>query len=136
MNDPISAVFVYGTLKRGEVRARFWPRPAVSVEAAVIQGQMHDLGPYPALVDGQHQIAGELWRLAPEDMPETLRVLDAIECYDQGGVDLYVRRAVQGRTASGEAFQAYAYFYGQPERIARYPVVAPDINDGLCRWPP
>jgi gamma-glutamylcyclotransferase (GGCT)/AIG2-like uncharacterized protein YtfP len=129
-----AAVFVYGTLKQGEERARFWPRPALSIEAAEIRGRLHDLGPYPALIDGEDRIAGELWRLAPEDMQETLRVLDAIECFDQGGVDLYVRRVVAGATAGGEPFQAWSYFYGAPARIAHTPIVARSAN-GLCRWP-
>src|SRR5687768_17088800 len=58
MSESISAVFVYGTLKQGDVRAHLWPRPPQSIEPAVIRGRMHDLGPYPALVDGGDPIAG------------------------------------------------------------------------------
>jgi gamma-glutamylcyclotransferase (GGCT)/AIG2-like uncharacterized protein YtfP len=133
MAEPTAAVFVYGTLKQGEVRARSWPRPALSIEPAEIRARMHDLGPYPAIVEGDDRIAGELWRFAEGDMAETLRVLDAVECFEHGGADLYVRRIVSGLTATGASFQAFAYFYGAPDRIAHTPIIASGA-DGLCRW--
>lgn len=133
MDEPIDALFVYGTLKRGEERSARWPRPATSIEAAEIRAALYDLGPYPAIVEGYDRVAGELWRFALVDMPETLRVLDAIECYDQGGVDLYVRKIVAGVTAAGEKFSAFAYFYGDPRRMATARRVAPDAS-GVSRW--
>jgi gamma-glutamylcyclotransferase (GGCT)/AIG2-like uncharacterized protein YtfP len=128
-----SCVFVYGTLKRGEQRAPLWPRSPQRVEQAVARGQLHDLGPYPAMVDGTDQILGELWTLAAEDLALTLRELDAIECYDQGGVDLFVRRVIECRTLDGQVHAAHAYFYGQPDKISQTPTAVP-AADGYCRW--
>jgi gamma-glutamylcyclotransferase (GGCT)/AIG2-like uncharacterized protein YtfP len=79
MASPPSAVFVYGTLKRGEVRARSWPRLPLKVDPATVRGTLFDLEAYPALVEGNQIVAGELWHFAPDDIPETLAVLDMIE---------------------------------------------------------
>lgn len=128
------AMFVYGTLKQGGVRAPLWPRRAVRIEAATTRGQLRDLGPYPALLDGDDSVLGELWFLAPEDVGVTLQVLDRVECYDQGGVDLYVRRVITCQTLAGQTCQAHAYFYAAPERIADKPVVLPGPG-GYCQWP-
>ena len=50
-------VFVYGTLKRGEARARLWPRKPQAVEPATVRGTLYDLGDYPALVPGDDTVA-------------------------------------------------------------------------------
>ena len=51
----LNSIFVYGTLQRGYQRAPMWPRPPRQVERATIQGRMHDLGIYPALVDAGYR---------------------------------------------------------------------------------
>jgi gamma-glutamylcyclotransferase (GGCT)/AIG2-like uncharacterized protein YtfP len=58
--DQLSGVFVYGTLQRGGVRERCWPRKPIYVEVARVRGALYDLGPYPALVEGSDFVAGEL----------------------------------------------------------------------------
>ncbi len=135
-SEPITAFFVYGTLQTGECRARCWPHPAVSIEDATIVGQLHNLGPYPALVEGNHEIAGELWRLAPEHLPRTLEVLDAVEAAAGEG-KLYERRIVHCRLSRTEnqaaAVAAYAYFYARPARLAKTPVIVASA-DGRCYW--
>src|SRR5438093_3247250 len=50
MEQEALPVFVYGTLKRGEERARCWPRSPERVVPATTQGRLYDLGTYPALV--------------------------------------------------------------------------------------
>ncbi len=92
MHDQPQALFVYGTLKRGECRQERWPRPPVEVRAATLRAALYDLGPYPAIGTGEDLVAGELWFIAAEQMDETLRVLDEIEGFGQGGTDLYTRR--------------------------------------------
>jgi gamma-glutamylcyclotransferase (GGCT)/AIG2-like uncharacterized protein YtfP len=126
-------IFVYGTLKRGEVRERMWPRGAVSIEEATARGRLYDLGTYPALVDGDDVIRGELWHVSAEDFQMTLDVLDAIECYGNDEVDLYVRRIIECRTLGGEPRRAYTYFFANPNELDGVPVVSPDA-DGFCRW--
>jgi len=125
-------VFVYGTLKQGECREPCWPRRPVRVVEATILGRLYDLGEYPALVEGGFTIAGELWRFEADDLPETLQVLDRIEWYTGGGLDLYTRRVIDC-TAPAEMVQAYTYFFAHPEQIADRPVISPG-EDGRCVW--
>ena len=77
-----ASIFVYGTLKRDQLRGRMWPRPAQSVAPAVVRAQLFDFGSYPGIVAGQDWVLGELWSIQERDLAETFRVLDAIEGYD------------------------------------------------------
>lgn len=130
--EPIAAVFVYGTLQTGECRAGCWPHRPKSIEHATIRGRLHDLGPYPALAEGEDLIAGELWLLEPEHMPRTLEVLDAVEAAAGEG-KLYERRLVTCRLGDSTSRQAFAYYFAHPERLARFPVIPPGA-DGRCHW--
>jgi gamma-glutamylcyclotransferase (GGCT)/AIG2-like uncharacterized protein YtfP len=125
--------FVYGTLQQGEVRAKLWPRAPLRVEPAFTLAKMHDLGPYPAIVEGDDRIRGELWTLAPEDADVTLAALDAVEGYKQGGPDWYVRRLVTCHTFDGACHEAFAYFWANPATIAHTPLIPPDA-EGYCDW--
>ncbi len=127
------AIFVYGTLKRGEERAPLWPRPAIKVQLATTAGRLYDLGPYPAMVEGSEMIGGELWQFAEADLEPTLAALDRIECFGVDDVDLYQRRIVTCHTQSGQAVSAYAYFLADNAWAERHARVAPD-TDGICRW--
>jgi gamma-glutamylcyclotransferase (GGCT)/AIG2-like uncharacterized protein YtfP len=131
--EPINAVFVYGTLQRGEVRERCWPRRPMAIEAATIPGALYDLGPYPALVEGDKTVAGELWRFFSGDMETTLRALDEVECFGQGGVDLYVRRTVQACRESGDAVAAHTYYFADAAFARRHAPVTPNAS-GIIRW--
>ena len=132
MVEPLP-VFVYGTLKRGEERAEMWPREPVKVDEATVRGRLLDLGPYPALTDGDDVVAGELWHLRPEDVEITLRVLDEIECFGQDDVDLYVREVVECTLADGDTQRAYAYFIYNLANVVGARVVQPGAS-GSCRW--
>lgn len=131
--EPIAAVFVYGTLKRGQCRARYWPRAPRAVESAVIRGRLYDLGPYPALGPGDDIIRGELWRFAADDMAETLHVLDEVEGATQLGSAYYRRVVVACRLDDGRSFPAFAYEFADPARLADKPIVPPDAG-GECCW--
>jgi gamma-glutamylcyclotransferase (GGCT)/AIG2-like uncharacterized protein YtfP len=133
MSPPIESIFVYGTLQRGEVRERCWPRKPVRIEWATIRGQLRDLGDYPALVVGEDLILGELWHIAEADMTATLKALDEVEWFGQDECDLYIREIVTCRTLSGEERPAYTYRYAQLAKIAQSPIVLPG-QDGFCHW--
>jgi gamma-glutamylcyclotransferase (GGCT)/AIG2-like uncharacterized protein YtfP len=135
MTAPITALFVYGTLQRGQCRERCWPHAPLSVQAATVRGRLYDLGPYPALVEGDELVGGEVWQLAAEYMPHTLAVLDDVEDAAVGEAGLYARRLVECRTESGATVRAYAYYYSRPQEIEHYARVRPDAN-GICRWRP
>jgi gamma-glutamylcyclotransferase (GGCT)/AIG2-like uncharacterized protein YtfP len=134
MSEPeIAGVFVYGTLMQGQVRAKFWPRKPISIEPATILGELYDVGPYPAILHGDETIGGELWRIAPADLEETLVALDRVEGFGQGGADLYVRREVQCRTLSGESVFAFTYYLADESAARRHARITPG-GDGVCRW--
>lgn len=111
-------IFVYGTLKRGQVREGMWPRKPLRVEGATTLGTLYDLGPYPALVSGEDVVEGELWIVAPADLVETLRVLDKIEEVRPDGQGLYERRIITCRSEAGEMHRAYAYYYARLDDLA------------------
>jgi gamma-glutamylcyclotransferase (GGCT)/AIG2-like uncharacterized protein YtfP len=135
MDASITALFVYGTLQRGQCRERCWPHAPLSVELATVRGRLYDLGPYPALVAGDDLIGGEVWRLAAEHLSRTLAVLDEVEDVAAGEAGLYARRAVECRTERGAAVRAFAYYYARPHEIEHCLRVQPD-SDGVCRWRP
>jgi gamma-glutamylcyclotransferase (GGCT)/AIG2-like uncharacterized protein YtfP len=125
--------FVYGTLQRGEERAKFWPRPPLQIEMAYTIARMHDLGPYPALLEGDDRVRGELWTLAEADVSTTLEALDVVEGFNQGGADWYVRRVIECFTLDGRRHNAYSYFWGGRYDIADTPVVSANA-EGFCDW--
>lgn len=107
MNDQAIRLFVYGTLKRGDVRAGFLNGQAfIRVAQTEPKYRLFNVGTYPALVEAQPigveglAIQGELWEVDRA----CLARLDLEEGVDEG---LYERRDVElcglGR--------ALAYFY-------------------------
>jgi gamma-glutamylcyclotransferase (GGCT)/AIG2-like uncharacterized protein YtfP len=98
MADPttdISAFFVYGTLKTGQLRSTVWPHRPNRIRSAVVQAELFDLGPYPAALLGQGLVLGELWEFSPSNLPDTLRILDEVEGYSPTIRDRdYLRRPI------------------------------------------
>lgn len=134
----IHHIFVYGTLKTGQLREACWPSPPLSVHPAIVRGELFDLGAYPALMPGGDLVEGEAWQLAESDLSETLRVLDQIEDFSDSAQDLYKRVAIEctvykdGFASRGSIVQAQTYHYATSlDGSLR---VRPDIN-GRCCWP-
>ena len=132
MSSPHS-VFVYGTLKQDSLRASLWPCPPQRVVPAEIRGQLFDLGPYPAVISGDLRVGGERWDFLPEQIPETLRLLDRIEGYQQDTNNLYERKIVDSLDEAGTSIQCFTYFFADESRAAQYPLVQPD-STGICCW--
>lgn len=102
-------LFVYGTLKRGQVRNRFLAgQTFLGVARTQPHYRLYDLGDYPGLVcsnDGL-SIEGELW-----DVDDAcLAVLDREEGCDTG---LYRRDAI-ALTAPHADLSVVTYFYARP----------------------
>ena len=114
--------FVYGTLKRGQTN---YPLIATAVRVATpatIRGRLYDVGPFPALGEGEEPIRGELLTVDPADVPRLLALLDALEGYapaDPAG-SIYLRRVVVAATADGREVAAYAYFYNRDPAALRH----------------
>jgi gamma-glutamylcyclotransferase (GGCT)/AIG2-like uncharacterized protein YtfP len=131
MAEPTS-VFVYGTLKRGKVREKCWPKKPVAIEEARVRGALYSLGSYPALTEGDDVIAGELWRFAAEDMAETLAKLDEVEGFAGRDDDEYRRIVISCETAAG-AVSAWTYWYARVSELRVERRVGPD-DSGNCSW--
>ena len=118
--DPL-AFFVYGTLKKSQLRGGLWPRKPSQIRSAVIQADLFDLGPYPAAVQGSGWILGEIWHFEPGDMEVTLLTLDQIEGYDpRDSYNEYVREIVVAEWVDGNkatTCNAFAYFNAQAKRL-------------------
>ena len=126
------AVFVYGTLKRGQSREKSWPRMPLSVTTAMVRGHLYDLGRYPGLIDGGDVVAGELWSFSTADMPPTLAVLDEIEGIFGQDDDEY-RRVIVECLISNQELPAWTYFYARRAAVMSAQRIMPN-NHGLCEW--
>jgi gamma-glutamylcyclotransferase (GGCT)/AIG2-like uncharacterized protein YtfP len=121
-------IFVYGTLKKNQLRGSLWPRPPIALGPAITLGELWDLGSYPGLHPGSDWVLGELWIFPPNDIEETFRVLDEIEEYDpKKDRGLYLRRQIDVRGVDaqdrlGPIQKAFTYLMpqvAQKHRIRR-----------------
>jgi gamma-glutamylcyclotransferase (GGCT)/AIG2-like uncharacterized protein YtfP len=111
MGHPSATLFIYGTLKRGDVRAPLLAGQRFIGETRTApRYRLFNTGDYPALVEASsinqpgRSILGELWAVSPA----CLGRLDFEEGVDEG---LYERRAVE---LMGNDEDAQAYFYLHP----------------------
>lgn len=76
MDNNSIPVFVYGTLKRGHGNyMRLLHGRAVFVATGAVKGDLFDLGPFPAMKEGDGTVHGEIFMVGPE----TLKDLDYLE---------------------------------------------------------
>lgn len=124
-------VFVYGTLKTGQMRASKWPKAPMSIQRAWTLGTLYDTGPYPAMVAGTDRVAGELWSFADSDLPDTLSVLDRIECTNQPGSDNEYDREVVPVYAgeSDERHSAFVYIFAERAMLASFRYLPPKLQE-------
>lgn len=132
---PPDSIFVYGTLKRHGIRQHLWPYPPTRIVRSRVQGQLYDMGHYPALArPGTDWIIGERWILPPETMQKTLQILDDIEGYCQRPDDLYFRCIVDCHDEDGVTRAAYTYQFAQTDRLIMARRIRPNA-EGVCSWP-
>lgn len=145
MNLQTNALFVYGTLKQGQLRSGMWPHAPQSIQPALVRGLLLDLGAYPGLLPGDDWVLGELWTLEPIHMPQTLESLDAVEGYDVAtDRGLYLRRAIPVQLVAdrdagqSEWIDAYTYLISDPNRISAARRIHATIRIGdtlVASWP-
>ena len=113
MDDRITSLFVYGTLRPGQP---LWEEVADFVdqtESAVITGwELFELPEgYPAIVPGSGKVIGDLLALDDGRVSEALRRTDLVESYRPGdSTSLYERIVIDTPLE-----QAHTYVY-HPER--------------------
>jgi gamma-glutamylcyclotransferase (GGCT)/AIG2-like uncharacterized protein YtfP len=109
---PVSRLFVYGTLMRGEERHPALVRHGAKFEAAGrARGTLHDLGSYPAMSSepAATPVSGELF--AAPDLGALLQDADGIELFRGFGVSgsLYRRAIVEVTTGDDGSVLAWTY---------------------------
>lgn len=93
--DEAIHVFVYGTLRAGEINdmmraaARHGIAAPIYIGTASLGGQLYDFGRYPGMVldAAGHGVVGDIYRIPAALIP----VLDEIEAVYPGEVGLFVR---------------------------------------------
>ncbi|MEI7445830.1 MAG: gamma-glutamylcyclotransferase [Burkholderiales bacterium] len=127
----VDAVFVYGTLLRGESNAHvLHGQPLRRVAPARVAGSLHETGsPYPVMVlDPAHRVVGEVAQ--PVDIEAALGPLDALEDFGGYGRDdrLYHRTLIRAEEADGGATRlCWTYVAGETIPLG------PRIADGDWR---
>lgn len=99
-------VFVYGTLRRGEVNDinRLRPAPAF-LGLARIRGTLYDLGPYPGVIlGGAGWVQGEVYAISPE-LEQQLDLIEEVAPVPSGE---YARRHLEVDVA-GRALSCLVY---------------------------
>jgi len=138
----LTALFVYGTLKRKQIREQCWPFPPKRVRTATVLAEMYDLGPYPALIAGCDSIAGEIWEFTPDQMEKTLSVIDEVEgcpvLYTRVKIECELNDGLSSSLTQGsigaETCWAYTYFYTDVNRLKDQGSRVQPVN-GVCQWP-
>lgn len=96
-------VFVYGTLMSGEANEHYLEN-SVCLGSAFIEGyDMYDVGWYPAIIQGDNMIIGELYQVSKTDFPS----IDMLE----GEGNLYIKRCERVTYADGKTVFAFVYVY-------------------------
>lgn len=112
--SPITGLFVYGTLRRGEERHPALARHVTTGgDTSSTAGTLLDLGPYPGLVvDGPGGVVAGEFHVTP-DPDALLAELDPIETFRGFGVpgSLYRRAIVRVRRAGAGSTLAWTYVY-------------------------
>ena len=109
-------VFVYGTLMKGETNHHYLEN-STFLDMATIEGyEMYNVGWYPAIIDGNGLIIGELYQVPNTDMPS----IDMLE----GEGSLYIKRYETVTDNKGNSSFAFIYVYNRDcsdlERISAW----------------
>lgn len=126
------AVFVYGTLKYGEINHVLLAPYVRSIERASVRGVLYDAGDFPALVEGEKDVHGQIIRVAAHTLPHLLAVLDRLEGYDPEDEEhsLYRRRVIDVALDGGAIEPAFAYFYNSAHPTMPPPAMMIRLESG------
>jgi gamma-glutamylcyclotransferase (GGCT)/AIG2-like uncharacterized protein YtfP len=92
--------------------SKFLRRRSTLVGKATTPGVLYDLGLYPGFVAGGDELVkGELYHLKPENIAQTLEMLDAYESVTGEPEDEYLRSQVAVQIGGGGTFTAETYIF-------------------------
>ncbi|TWU66393.1 MULTISPECIES: gamma-glutamylcyclotransferase [Crateriforma] len=130
-----NAVFVYGTLKKGQCRESCWPLQPESIQDASIRANLFDREDYPALGQGENTVVGQLWTFQDDDIDKVIHALDKVEGAEQpGSPDLYHRVIVEAYDDQGGSLgYAYTYMYANDPTEDGFQPMTPDAS-GKIEW--
>jgi gamma-glutamylcyclotransferase (GGCT)/AIG2-like uncharacterized protein YtfP len=133
----IESIFVYGTLKRGQCRAQYWPVEPLTVCEAWTLGSLYGRSDYPAMTAGKHRVLGELWKFSPQEMPGVLERIDQVEGTNQPGhADWYLRVTAQTWSLRGRSLEnAFVYCYAGDPIADGFASVQPKGPNDWVSWP-
>jgi gamma-glutamylcyclotransferase (GGCT)/AIG2-like uncharacterized protein YtfP len=120
--------FAYGTLLPGQPNYPLWQAAILSQRPATFpNGRLHDVGPYPILLEGgPNPVKGMVIAIEPAAYEAILARLDYLEGYTPAAPDgcLYCRVARPvNLTDSGEIVEAWLYL-GQTAAAPPFPLIA------------
>ena len=129
-------IFVYGTLRRGGVLSDRWPAAPLDVRPAWCRGKLYHGSEYPAMVEGDDRVGGELWRFGLSELPGVLEMLDRVEGFHQPGEpDLYHRVRVEVWDESDRSQGiAWAYRFARDPLDVGFRPLAPPAADQVVVW--
>lgn len=126
-----NAIFVYGTLKRGQCRQSRWPIAPHSILPAWVHGSLFDRSDYPAMTAGGDRVQGELWQFTADQIDQVLEVLDEIEA----APELYRRVTVEAFDDQDQSLgTAWTYHYATDPANDGFERIEPDEKSRVG-WP-
>jgi gamma-glutamylcyclotransferase (GGCT)/AIG2-like uncharacterized protein YtfP len=112
----------------------------MQIRKAWTLGRLYDTGPFPALIDGEDRVAGQLWSFEDKQIIKTLEVLDQIEGTNQPGqANDYdrVRRPVW-LIDTGETIEAQFYIFAILDLLPQFEYLSPSFkfqDHNYSIWP-
>ena len=122
MNQPNLKVFVYGTLKPGEINyTHYCDRHIQSQTIAYTKGILYHLPVgYPAMTEGDKQVKGFLLTFTNSSILSNLDLLEDYQAQRSADLNEYYRRLVPVYSLENQLIdKAWAYFM-TPQRVKQY----------------
>ena len=110
-SNNLHPVFVYGTLRFNQGNWQWALKDAQYLDTVTLRGfTMLDLGPFPGVVNGNHQVVGELYLIDDE----SLAALDRLEGHPHHYKRVWVNE-VPSPYLDADGFWIYIYQQRDPE---------------------
>jgi gamma-glutamylcyclotransferase (GGCT)/AIG2-like uncharacterized protein YtfP len=111
-------IFVYGTLRKGYANHRIISDYVKRITPATIRGWMFNLGPYPAVVQGDGYVEGELIEFKEAEFEKAFQVMDRLEGFSTPGslYNHYERITTEAITRDKRKEECFVYIYSNDHK--------------------